>query len=347
VLLVDHSDHVHEIAPPLPQLAVPTPPPAAIIDGGCGDERRITMLRTRSLAVIATASLLAVVAALAILSVRSRGQLASTPAQPVVVEALPAPSYPPTPVPPPLETASDDHDLSLSDEVVRAMVGELSSHPALASWLLSDRLVRRFAEAVEMVAAGMSPVDQLEFLRPDTPFVVHRRQGRLVIAPSSFRRYDLAAEVFVSIDSEGAVALLRRLEPHLGELHAELAWYDGDFEDRLVEAMDHLLEVEVPEGPMVVRAGVLTYAYADHRLEDLSDAQRHLLRMGPTNATRVQAKLRQLRAELRPEPVFDADQLGLAAACGGVVSPGLPPAAAGGRQSSPAPCSRSASAVMP
>jgi hypothetical protein len=39
---------------------------------------------------------------------------------------------------------------------------------------------------------------------------------------------------------------------------------------------------------------VVTHAYADPWLEDLSPAQKQLLRMGPSNQRRVQAKLREL-----------------------------------------------------
>jgi hypothetical protein len=48
----------------------------------------------------------------------------------------------------------------------------------------------------------------------------------------------------------------------------------------------------------VVRA-VVVYEYADPKLEALSPAQKALLRMGPRNVPRVQAKLRELAAALR------------------------------------------------
>jgi hypothetical protein len=42
------------------------------------------------------------------------------------------------------------------------------------------------------------------------------------------------------------------------------------------------------------------YEYSDQELESLSAAQRHLLRMGPRNALRIQAKLREIQNELGP-----------------------------------------------
>ena len=40
------------------------------------------------------------------------------------------------------------------------------------------------------------------------------------------------------------------------------------------------------------------YEYPDEELEGLSLAQRHLLRMGPRNALRIQEKLREIQSGL-------------------------------------------------
>jgi hypothetical protein len=53
---------------------------------------------------------------------------------------------------------------------------------------------------------------------------------------------------------------------------------------------------------------VLTYAFANQDLEQLSGAQRHLVRMGPDNARKIQAKLRKLRVAFGwPEPIVDEE----------------------------------------
>jgi len=185
--------------------------------------------------------------------------------------------------------------------MIRTLVARLSSHPQLAEWLVTDDLMRRFTTAVEMVAGGSSPVDELGFMKPHTPMVVQRVDSQLIISPGSYSRYDVAAEVFASIDIDGTVELLRRLQPTVEQAHRRVAWSSPAFEDRLLDAIDHLLAVEVPDGAIEVEAGALTYRFADPALESLSDAQRHLLRMGPHNARRVQGTLRKLRRALQPE----------------------------------------------
>jgi hypothetical protein len=73
-----------------------------------------------------------------------------------------------------------------------------------------------------------------------------------------------------------------------------MGYPDLDFDDRLGQAIAELIAVPVaPEAPVLVEE-VLRYEFADAELEALSDAQKHLLRMGPRNVQRIQHKLREL-----------------------------------------------------
>jgi len=119
-----------------------------------------------------------------------------------------------------------------------------------------------------------------------------------LIEADSYGRYDLVAQVFASLDSEGTVALYRELKPLIDEAYAEIGPPNSKFDDRLERAFDQLLAVPVLEGPAEVEQLIVTYAWADDELEALSGAQRHFLRMGPDNVRLIQGKLRELRAAL-------------------------------------------------
>ena len=124
----------------------------------------------------------------------------------------------------------------------------------------------------------------------------------LIIEADSYSRYDLAAQVFASLDTEGTVTLYRELKPLIDEAYAEIGPADARFDDRLDRAFDRLLAVPVLEEPARVEQLVVTYAWADDKLEALSGAQRHLLRMGPDNVSLIQGKLGELRAALAALP---------------------------------------------
>jgi hypothetical protein len=192
--------------------------------------------------------------------------------------------------------------LGASDEVVRRLVAGVSSNPQLARWLVPDELIRRFVEAVVDISRGSSPVPALEVLIPSEPFSVQRSGDRLLLGPGSQRRYDLLADVLASVDADAAVEVYRRLLPLFREAYEELGYADEAFEEVLARAMGNLLAVEVPGRELEVRDAVGRYVYVDRRIESLTPAAKHLIRMGPDNARRVQEKLREISEKLELSP---------------------------------------------
>jgi len=62
--------------------------------------------------------------------------------------------------------------------------------------------------------------------------------------------------------------------------------------------IDNLLAApDITTDIALVRPNVM-YQFADPKLEELSAGQKLMLRMGPTNAATIKAKLRELRAQV-------------------------------------------------
>jgi hypothetical protein len=193
----------------------------------------------------------------------------------------------------PLEVSLDE-----SDDLVRKLAGELSSHPKLTMWLMSDELIRNFVAAVDNVANGQSPGPQIDFFKPAGDFEVRDEAGELFLDPESYKRYDLVAEVFASMDSQGTVTLYRQLKPAIQEAYKDLGYPDANFDDTLKRALGVLLRVPVVKQDIQLEKKVITYTMVDPELESLSAAQKHLLRMGPDNVRVIQGKLRELAESL-------------------------------------------------
>jgi hypothetical protein len=184
--------------------------------------------------------------------------------------------------------------LDASDAFLRTAAREISRHPSFARWLAQEDLIRLFVVSVDNVAEGLTPRKHLLFLRPRAKFLVSGSGADLRIDPSGYRRYDRIADVVSSLDTEGCAALYFRVEPLIQRSYHEMGYPGLDFDDRLGQAIAELLAIPVaPEAPALVEE-VLRYEFADPDLEALSDAQKHLLRMGPRNVQRVQHKLREL-----------------------------------------------------
>ena len=198
----------------------------------------------------------------------------------------------------PSELESELPALAASDGWVRDVVAALSKHDALAEWLLSEDLIRRFAAAVDNVAEGKSPRKHLTFLTPVQPFRTLGEPEALAIDPASYRRYDLLAEVVSSIDSAGAARAYRRLEPLIDEAYRGLGYPDQDFDVVLGRAVEELLLTPIVDDPVELVPRVISYEYRDPELESLSPVQKQLLRTGPDNVRRIQEKIREISAEL-------------------------------------------------
>ncbi len=257
------------------------------------------MTDSRKLAPAIFVLLIAIVVVIAIFATRGcRQDGGETVEQTQIVETLATPE----PTPSLQERLSErlmGTTLMTSDAVIRELAAVLSARPELAAWLVNDDLVRRFVASVNNIADGKNPRQHLEFLGLEEGFQAIDRDGRTIIDPASYGRYDAIVAVFVSLDTDGTAALYAELTPLIDDAYAEIAPPGSRFEDRLGAAIDELLEVPVLSGDVELQPKVLTFSYSDNELESLSPMQRQLLRMGPDNVRAVQAKLVELRSALR------------------------------------------------
>lgn len=185
-----------------------------------------------------------------------------------------------------------------SDTLARASIEELSGRPLPPRWLSVDDLIRRLVAAVDNIAEGRSPRKHLPFLAIEGPFAAAGKDGRIAVDPRSYRRYDSFAEAVTAFDAEGAALLYEDLRPLFQEAHRDLGYPDRSFDETLARALRRLLSVPILEGDIMLREEEGVYYFDDPSLEDLSPAEKHLLRMGPAHTARIQETLRRLEAAL-------------------------------------------------
>jgi hypothetical protein len=188
--------------------------------------------------------------------------------------------------------------LDQSDDILRKSAVDLSSNPVFGQWLKSRDLVRRFVAAVDAIANGQSPRPQADFFLLKTPFPVLQRDGRTQLDPAGYDRYNVVADVFDSVGGAACAKLYRDFQGPIEQAYRELGYPAGGFHQTLFRAILEILRTPVVEAPIVVEKRVASYVFADPKLEELSAAQKHLLRMGPENLQLIQAKLRELALAL-------------------------------------------------
>lgn len=195
----------------------------------------------------------------------------------------------------------EDVTLDTSDTPVRQLLNDVSAHPEFSQWLKNRDLLRKAVAVTANIANGESPSTHLQFLFPRgtfNTFSVAETGGKIMIDPLSFRRYDFITRVLVSLETERLAARIEGLMPLLDKAYGELGYPGDDFRSTLIVALDTLLETPVPKGKILLVEKVTAYAYADPVLEGLSDAQKHLLRMGPANIRLIRRKLSELKKAL-------------------------------------------------
>jgi hypothetical protein len=189
-------------------------------------------------------------------------------------------------------------DLDQSDPAVRELIASAQVPRLLREWSRQKELLRSVAAAVDNVAQGQSPTAQLTFLAPEEKFSVIEKNGAIYLNPQSFRRYDALINVFMAIPDETLIFWYRKLRPTLETAFRELGYPEITFSQRLKQAIEQLDQVPVTREDVLLEKKILSYAFADSNLEDLNQAQKHFLRLGPQNVARIQKKLRALATGL-------------------------------------------------
>ncbi len=223
---------------------------------------------------------------------------------PLVTDSTPAVSTPtPRPAIAQPEPEPDLPELSESDPFVRDRLSSLSSDPVWLDWLGVDDLVGRAVTAVANIGVGASPAEQLPFMQPSDTFTVIQEGERTFVDPASYRRYDAVTSVIASVDVGMAATVYRRLGPLFEAAWRPLGFGEADFDTGLARALGVILSVPVQEGPIELQPSGIIWEYVDPQLESLSAAQKHLLRIGPANARRLQGRARGLATALGIEPI--------------------------------------------
>jgi len=197
-----------------------------------------------------------------------------------------------------------DVELNMSDAVVRELAAELSSHPTLARLLMTDYLIRRFVTTVDLIVKGDSPRRPMDFIEITEDFQVLESEGQTYLDPVGYERYNQTAGVIASLDAKGSAVLYKQLKLPINQAYRDMGYPNEDFDATLKKAIFDLLETPVIEDRIYLEKDVVTYLFVNSELEELSAAQKHLLRMGPDNILTIQAKLREIAGYLgfSPQP---------------------------------------------
>lgn len=222
-----------------------------------------------------------------------------------VVPALPAPAAVPEPpaivaeVPAhyPIETPAVDTPQSAAIDPEQRLLTALQSlfGAAIDTVFETTDLARRIVVTVDNL-----PRDKVaRRLMPLKPvpgaFAVSGSGDARGIDPANAMRYRPYVDLMYKVPTAALVDVYVRNYALFQQRYVELGYPEGYFNNRLVEVLDHLLASPEHAGPLRLSQPKVLYTFADPALEGLSEGQKIMLRMGPDNAARVKARLREIR----------------------------------------------------
>ncbi|MGQ0546375.1 MAG: DUF3014 domain-containing protein [Betaproteobacteria bacterium] len=231
-------------------------------------------------------------------------QTASAPAAAPPAAAPPAPKASPEPevrrpLPPPqAEPARPLPALDVSDTMMRHELVELMGGEAFASLVIPKDLVRRFVATVDNLPRESAPRRMVPLKAVPGSFRISRSGEQASVDPANFARYAPYVRALEALGSRALVKTYVYAYPLFQRAYEQLGFPGRHFNDRLLDAIDDLLAAPQIDGPIQLLQPRVLYEFADPDLETRSAGQKIMVRMGPANAARVKAKLREIRREL-------------------------------------------------
>lgn len=223
------------------------------------------------------------------------------------VEVVPEPVTPPEPEPTPAEVADETPaepvepipTLNNSDAYVLQRLAGMELGASLLRLMVSDEIIRKFVVFTHNVAEGDLPQLEYPLRRVQPEFMVREIDDNLYeMDTASFRRYNTLVDTLVALEPAQALRIYDALRPLFQEAYQELGYRDP-FDQVLIEAIDRIMAARTVEGPFQLIKPSVMYIYAESQIEALTPVEKQLLRMGPENVAKLQARLPAYRERLQ------------------------------------------------
>lgn len=220
----------------------------------------------------------------------------------------PAPAPPPQPepqarepIPEPAPQAPEKPlpTLEKSDPMARDSLSGIVGRRAFAEFLLPEHLVRHIVATVDNLPRETASRRTMPFKAVPGRFAVEGTGGdEFTLDDANFKRYAPYVRVLATLDAKALVSNYVRAYPLFQKAYRELGYPGGNFNNRLIEAIDDMLAAPEVAAPVKLMRPKVLYEFADPDLETRSAGQKMMIRMGGANAAKVKEKLREIRAEL-------------------------------------------------
>ena len=192
-------------------------------------------------------------------------------------------------------------------QVAPADVGEAAVNKELArNWPLAQ--LRKYFNLQEQARRLVITVDnlprehvpsQLRITRGVPELLRVQKDGETItLDPSNYERYDRIISYVEKMDARKIGRLYAKFYPLLQRTYEETGFPEERFHDRVLAALDDMMDAPRPTGPIRLVQPKVLYRFEDDHLENLSAGQKIMIRVGPDNAARLRKMLARVRAAI-------------------------------------------------
>ncbi len=192
-------------------------------------------------------------------------------------------------------------------QVAPADAGEAAVNKELAkNWPLAQ--LRKYFNLQEQARRLVITVDnlprehvpsQLRVTRGVPELLRVKKEGETItLDPSNYERYDRIIGYVEKTDARKIGRLYAKFYPLLQRTYEETGFPEERFHDRVLAALDDMMDAPRPTGPIRLVQPKVLYRFEDDHLENLSAGQKIMIRVGPDNAARLRKVLARVRAAI-------------------------------------------------
>ena len=192
-------------------------------------------------------------------------------------------------------------------QVAPADVGEAAVNKELArNWPLAQ--LRKYFNLQEQARRLVITVDnlprehvpsQLRITRGVPELLRVQKDGETItLDPSNYERYDRIISYVEKMDARKIGRLYAKFYPLLQRTYEETGFPEERFHDRVLAALDDMMDAPRPTGPIRLVQPKVLYRFEYDHLESLSAGQKIMIRVGPDNAARLRKVLARVRAAI-------------------------------------------------
>jgi hypothetical protein len=193
--------------------------------------------------------------------------------------------------------------LDESDVWIQQKISDLTWRNELISLIITEDMIRRFVVFTDNFSQGLLAYEHSPFIKPnkrmslDETKTVADNKAVWAWDNQTSKRFDVYVDLLRSVNSTILVNSYFESKPLIDEAYRELG-YEGDFTEILQDAINRVLDMEIPNAPMNLTRTSVMYKFNNPELEALADSDKFLLRIGKENLLIIKSLLLEVNEKL-------------------------------------------------